>query len=461
MKHYPADVDNPTEGDNAAAAVDAGTPTKNLHAPLIEDRPLLSTALAAQVHAQLARSVSGSLDTSQVVRALGQALSVIASRQGEQEARVRENLSKILGSFAQNSAAVVAGWSGALTRAADYRNPDPPKGAYSDAMSSPASYYARDEMVVDSMADLSSGISTLVDKTSELPLVWRGARDADWGVHSHLFRHLCEVNGVKAPQKKPKQSQPYPDEDQMVRAEREILRIARTDWRFDGMSALETFARIQHAGGPTRLLDVTKNPYIAAWFAVEQNGETDGHDARLVAFATRPVAKTGKPAAGDSVIQLDAEWADRTPPWHFWTDSIARQSVDWGTGARRRIWVPPAYDPRILAQNAAFLLDGVPITSAKTASYFRSNDSTEPARYWNRADLLAASSVYAKTLKPTRKPRYNAPNLAPTFTFRIVANAKREIREFLEERFGYTRSYVYPDITALAGHLNELPLSEA
>jgi hypothetical protein len=123
--------------------------------------------------------------------------------------------------------------------------------------------------------------------------------------------------------------------------------------------------------------------------------------------------------------------------------------------------VPPAYDPRILAQNAAFLLDGVPITSAKTASYFRSSDSGEPAVYWNRADLLAASSVYAKTLKPTLKPRYNAPNLAPTFTFRIAANAKPEIRRFLEERFGYTRSYVYPDVTALAGHLNELPLAGA
>ncbi len=77
----------------------------------------------------------------------------------------------------------------------------------------------------------------------------------------------------------------------MVTAETEVLRIARNDWRFDNLSALETFARVQHFGGPTRLIDVTKNPYIGAWFAVEFDANTEDDDARLFALATMPVTR--------------------------------------------------------------------------------------------------------------------------------------------------------------------------
>ena len=52
-------------------------------------------------------------------------------------------------------------------------------------------------------------------------------------------------------------NQPFPTEEQLIAAEQEILKAARTDWRFDGMPALETFARLQHEGGLTRLLDVS------------------------------------------------------------------------------------------------------------------------------------------------------------------------------------------------------------
>ena len=265
-----------------------------------------------------------------------------------------------------------------------------------------------------------------------------------------------EVNKVVPPEKEPKGEQPYPDEAQMVAAERQILRLARDDWRFDDMSALETFARIQHAGGPTRLIDVTHNPYVAAWFAVEASIDDDSHDGRLFALATKPIEREGMQPAGDSTIRLDEVGGLRDPFWHLLTTPAERQQWDWGTGARRRLWVPPAYDPRILAQNAAFILDGVPITSERTASYF----TIEHNLYWRRADLLAASSIYLKMFTPRRKPQYNSRNFAPTFSFRILAEKKGEIRRYLETRFGYRRSYIYPDMGALAEHLKSIPLSE-
>ncbi len=343
----------------------------------------------------------------------------------------------------------------ALTRSSDYAVLDEPESAYSSHMESPQSYFQATEEVITCFDDLHAAITKLISKTPDLPLVWRGVRNAEWGMHSHLYRHLMNTNKVVPPQRSPKKAQPYPDEDQMVAAEREILSIARRDWRFDNMSALETFARIQHAGGPTRLIDVTKNPYIGAWFAVEFDPDEEDKDARLFALATRPVAQDGKPPAPDSALELDDLGAARDPFWHLLTDNASRQTLDWGTGARRRIWVPPAYDPRISAQNAAFVLDGVPMTSKKLASYF----TVERNVYWRRADLLASASIYAKMLKPTRRPMYNSRNFAPTFSFRIEAAAKQEIREVMESRFGYRLSYIYPDMAALAEHLKRRPLN--
>ena len=340
----------------------------------------------------------------------------------------------------------------ALTSAATYSRPDPPRAFYSPKMTSPGAYFANDEALIGSFEELNNAIVTLISKAPDLRLVWRGHRDAEWGIHSALFRCLMCANGVKPPSQKPKPKQPYPNEEQMVAAEHEMLRVARNEWRFDGMSALETFARIQHAGGPTRLLDVTKNPFVASWFAVEEeNPDTDASDGRLIAFATTPVLNDA--ASASTQVELDDEWGDRTAPWHHWSDTTARQSVDWGTGARRRVWVPPAYDPRISAQNAAFLLDGIPMTTGKTQSYFKNSGAEHPTTHWTRADILAAGSVYVKTFDPKRKPKPNKHNFAPTFTFRISAKAKSEIREFLASRFGYTRSYIYPDIPALADYI--------
>lgn len=342
----------------------------------------------------------------------------------------------------------------ALTKPEDFAESAAPQAPYSDSMESPRNYFQPTEEVIESFDDLHAAITKLISKTPDLPLVWRGVRNADWGLHSHLYRHLMDVNGVVPPADRPTEPQPYPDEDQVVTAEREVLRIARSDWRFDNLSALETFARVQHFGGPTRLIDVTKNPYIGAWFAVEFDATTEGKEARLFALATKPVTREGKQPPPDLTLSLDNLGAARDPFWHLLETNADRQLFDWGTGARRRVWVPPAYDPRISAQNAAFVVDGVPITSSKLAPYFKIEGST----YWRRADLLASASIYAKMFKSTAKPKYNARNFAPTFSFRISAEAKRKIRDVMESRFGYKLSYIYPDMAALASHLKTLPL---
>jgi hypothetical protein len=343
---------------------------------------------------------------------------------------------------------------GTLSKAKDFESTSVSPTFYSTEMETPGSYFERHEVVVRTFRDLNAAIASLTEKHVDLPLVWRGAQDASWGMHSSLYRHLMRANGVISPSEHPTIPQNYPDENQMVSAEKAILRAAREDWRFDDMSALELFARIQHVGGPTRLLDVSQNPYVAAWFAVESNPEHDDKDGRLFALATRPTqSDPDKPIP--SRVLLDEQGGARTPFWHRLDSDLTRQSFDWGTGARRWFWVPPAYDPRILAQNAGFLLDGVPMTSPGTQAYFRKAAGSGHG-YWLRSDLLAAASIYAKTYEPTRKVRSNRQNFAPVFSFRITEEAKRDIRAVLESRFGYRMSSIYPDISGLASALKSM-----
>ena len=335
-----------------------------------------------------------------------------------------------------------------------YSKIDRPKSTYSTEFTSTEVYFESAERHVSSFAALNAAIADLIKHTAGLRLVWRGQADAAWGIHSGLYRRLMEINGVKNPLEKPRGEQPYPTEDQMVAAEQMILKQARTNWRFDGMSALETFARIQHEGGLTRLLDVTNNPYIAAWFAVESD-DYEQKDGRIVAFATSPASSSDEPI-DDSPVTLNEFWGDYEPPWHLWGGDKTRQKMDWGTGANRRIWVPPVYHDRIAAQNAAFLLDGVPITTYKVRRHLRNAHG----RPWNRSDILAASSVISKFLKPNKIPRANAANLAPTFTFRIASEAKKKIRNMLTSSFGYTRASIYPDMSEFAQYTRSLSLPE-
>jgi FRG domain len=300
---------------------------------LATTRPLWSTALSAQIQGSL-----NTLATQAVAFTFPQSVSLglakqMASISAIDTSKLLASIQDAVGSpgFRDAMRLSVPPSFMALTSAATYSQLDPPRAFYSPEMTSPGAYFANDEALIGSFEELNRAIVTLISKAPDLRLVWRGHRDAEWGIHSALFRCLMCANGVKQPRQKPKSEQPYPNEEQMVAAEHKMLRVARTDWRFDGMSALETFARIQHAGGPTRLLDVTKNPFIAAWFAVEENPDTDASDGRLIAFAMTPVLNGANEAASASTqVELDVEWGDRTAPWHHWSDTTARHSVDWG-----------------------------------------------------------------------------------------------------------------------------------
>ena len=430
-------------------------------------KAVLGPDVASALSAEIQRNISGlvGFDTSAVTKAVDTALANAAKNAvlspditAAINAATRRNITG-LGALGPDPALLIALQRESRAEPevpAAPTAPDPPpahrvitsEGSFSAEYSGPGSFFAVHEMVIDSFASLTREVQALAAKNRDLTFVWRGQQNADWGLHSSLYRRLMSHRQVSTLPSSDGSllAQKFPDEADMLAAELSVLDEA-IEWRMSETPALELFARLQHHGGPSRLLDVTRNPLIATWFAVEA-GIADESDARLFALATNPVVEGVSSPAGQPVIS-EVLAGSRYP---FWTYDSPQQraAADWGTGSRRRIWIPPAYDARIAAQNAAFLLEGVPMLTHENLRLFRSGAD---GHQWQAVDVAASMSIYARPIHPHKRPKPTRANLAPLFSFRITASAKAEINEMLDRTYGYTTALLYPDIQGMSSRL--------
>lgn len=254
----------------------------------------------------------------------------------------------------------------------------------------------------------------------ERTLAWRGLSNASYSLHSTLYRRLVSQSTRV-------------DEADLIRFEERLLEVARSKWRFDDRGSLELFAQLQHLGGPTRLLDVTFNPLIALWFAVEPKFGPTGLpltdiDGRLVAYDV-----SGRQ------VSLDADWGKRELPWRAppagWRDDLPR------------VWRPPSYNERIPAQDSAFLLGGVP-GSANSRWYRKRPGDSTTNQLWGVEGARSVTSVPMRMYSLDSSRPY--PASKPTLTIRIPGIAKATIRDVLDRSFGINTSSVYPDMYGLA-----------
>ncbi|AVS93258.1 hypothetical protein C8246_17390 [Paracidovorax avenae] len=293
------------------------------------------------------------------------------------------------------------------------------------------------ETVINSYSELIQAIQEILDKAKlqNKQFAWRGQVNADWALHSSLYRRLSLTMGSN------------PIERDFSAEEKKILTNLH-QWGLHNipsrgrLSILNQLAMLQHFGAPTRLIDVSFNAWVGVFFAVEEKwsnavlvNETD--DARLFAFDV-----TSKIINEQSTRR---EWGDSySRPW---TDVNEITQPEWTTSFFA--WKPPSLDARIFAQNGGFIFGGVPGATGPNNKKFQFPQSPNYKDGWWSIDT--GRSACSLALRPHKFSANTgaAPNNA-CYTFKISAAAKKDIRRCLELMFGYKHSTIYPDYTGFS-----------
>jgi hypothetical protein len=112
---------------------------------------------------------------------------------------------------------------------------------------------------------------------------FRGQGDSRWPLSSSLYRYLCAY---------------LPDKAEWERREEHILRAFMRKAHLllervpEADNTFEWLGLMQHHGAPTRLIDFTWSPYVAAFFALERAAEEAAvwalHPARMKNITSAP-----------------------------------------------------------------------------------------------------------------------------------------------------------------------------
>lgn len=166
--------------------------------------------------------------------------------------------------------------------------------------------------------------------------IFRGQEDTNWSLNTSLSRYLAQY---------------IPDASQWPTREERALRIFRRKAHnfLDDPSVLDDdlrcLALMQHHGSPTRMLDFTKSPFVAAYFAL-CDAKSDCAIFALDTPRLWRLAPTGHPELTRQMV--DPRLKGNFAKYFLFND-------------HEMLWVgePRQMDRRLVAQSGTFVMPGV------------------------------------------------------------------------------------------------------
>ena len=170
-------------------------------------------------------------------------------------------------------------------------------------------------------------------------MLYRGLADESWKVEASLYRRLGGKNNPAS-------------KEQFIRASEELVGQAKQrgyardpagEWE-----DLQLMGRLQHYGAATCLIDFTRNPLVALWFACQPSNQEDDN------------AKEGNDADG-KVVAVDSG----SPPKY---QTVQLKHLDYSLRKFMEAenlwkWRPENLDNRVIAQHSEFIF-GKPVVAA-------------------------------------------------------------------------------------------------
>lgn len=255
-------------------------------------------------------------------------------------------------------------------------------------------------------------------RKSWVNLTYRGHADATWGVVPSLFRQKPDVSEFEA---------------EMIR---ELISLFPQDFIPDS-TMFDRLVRMQHYGLPTRLLDVTRNPLVALFFAVWEKAfeDKDGcvfvfsaPDERCKFFDSDVVSCMANLA---NLSQDERDTLESTPAS---TITELRELQPTGRLVQFIKAEKPYFEPRI-----------------KKLDLFRPVVVT--AKRANQRMSAQSGSFILYGLNAKRSPSYK--KSISTEKIIIPSYAKTEIRRRLES-IGIEASLLFPEIDKATGRILEV-----
>lgn len=269
---------------------------------------------------------------------------------------------------------------------------------------------------------------------------YRGQSDISYGFTSSLYREariVMKSRGGAAVDPLEKIT-----EKTLNDAEQAMLAEAREQGLGRRMSAIQLVALMQHHLMPTRLIDVSNDPFEALFFAVERNFD---HDAVLFIAMPRNLPEDDLKRWSDSDrVRTPGrdDSKDTDLPWQGLARGQTQSAGEW-----TNLVVPidlPSLDPRMQAQSGVFLSGGL-FRNYRGVYY----DDKRPGSSGNSGlrdgvnpEMSNLAIFWTKQLKESENYRFGATG----WVIVIPADHKRELLKKLEKEESISPDSMYPPV---------------